>query len=1070
VSVLEVEARNLVESVATAAAVAPNEENLRHEVEKALEESCRSLGIAWSAYQLDRTPHGIGQAGRTRFVDVAHGAVVIEYEPPTCFRGGAAAAVVGRAQDQAAEYAELLSDEEGRPLGEYSLIAWDGTHISFGRRDGAAYAWEAVQAFDFSAAVRLLTLLRDDGAPLVHPRIISQMVGPESELGAKLMPKLFVAIRSATTQGGETTRTRLLHTEWRRLFGQVIAVQSDRLREPLRSQGQRHGQDYEADAAAYLYALNTYIALVAKAVAALSLPSAASNMADADVPISTRISALESGQLFVDAGVVNMLNGDFFSWYRDDPAWETYEAEIDELFDRLRVINFDVSRKSAESTRDLFKGLYMSFVPRALRHALGEYYTPDWLASHALDQIGWEPQDGLIDPTAGSGTFLLEAVKRRRAADENVTAAELIDGISGLDLNPMAVLAARASLVVVLADRLDPSSPIRLPVFLADAINPATVSSEGIYAHRLQTELGTMEFAVPASLVQDARFFELFGRLRDLIDANFGADRVAAAIRHEFDLAYLGEDEWQRFEALVGTLATLHERGWNGIWCSVLADRFAAGAIPPSTHVVGNPPWVKWSHLPPEYAEFIKDRCLQLGVFSVDRWVGGIESDISIVITYEAAEKYLTAGGCLAFFITGTVFSNESSQGFRRWRINDSETDLGVEFVEDYAAVSPFEGVTNHATLLVLRKGVPTRYPVPYRVWAPPRKGNSVKRVFDGGESFRAEAAAVELLATPVPGSDTGPWLKGTAAQQAVWSHLFALQSDPPYRARKGVTTDANGIFFVRVAPASGNGVVQIENEPSLGRRREVQQVRRIVESTHLFPLLRGEGVRPFRAAPDPELRILVPQRGMHGDDDLPVAAPRTHRFLAGFEEILSRRSSYRRFQQRTGAPYWSLWTVGPYTFAPYKVAWRELSGGRFAAAYVGSVADPLVGAKVVVPDHKVYFVPCDTEDEAAYLTGFLNSPLVAEAVSAYAAQLSLGVSVVEYLRIPEFDPESVAHLEIADVAKTVTAGGGVAEPGALARLDEIVAAELGVPRGVIDDVHADATNELVRDAEKVAT
>lgn len=47
------------------------------------------------------------------------------------------------------------------------------------------------------------------------------------------------------------------------------------------------------------------------------------------------------------------------------------------------------------------------------------------------------------------------------------------------------------------------------------------------------------------------------------------------------------------FSSTVGNLVELHDQRWNGIWCSILADRFAAGAIPPSSHICGNPPWVK---------------------------------------------------------------------------------------------------------------------------------------------------------------------------------------------------------------------------------------------------------------------------------------------------------------------------------------------------------------------------------------------------------------------------------------------------------------------------------------------
>jgi len=160
--------------------------------------------------------------------------------------------------------------------------------------------------------------------------------------------------------------------------------------------GQVHDRDYLSDPTTYLFSLNTYIAIVAKLVAALALPNAAEDVSNPTVPVVERVRQLESGRLFLDVGITNMLNGDFFSWYAYDLGWPKYQAALGELIGTLRGISFDVTRKSPESTRDLFKGLYMTFAPPALRHALGEYYAPDWLASHALDSIGWHQRRAFL--------------------------------------------------------------------------------------------------------------------------------------------------------------------------------------------------------------------------------------------------------------------------------------------------------------------------------------------------------------------------------------------------------------------------------------------------------------------------------------------------------------------------------------------------------------------------------------------------------------------------------------------------------------------------------------------------
>jgi hypothetical protein len=996
---------------------AHDEANLRHEVEKALERHCGTLGIPWVPFQLERAVRTAAGA-RRRWVDVAHGAVIIEYESPSSFKGKERAKLE-HAREQADEYADLLAAEEGRPVEEYVLVAWDGAHISFGRHGDAEPKWEPLIAFDSGAAERLLTHIKEDGVPIVHPRLLSALAGPESELGAALIPRFFEAVRDAAKGG--TSKTRLMFTEWRRLFGQVVGIQSDHLKKLLARQGTAHHLAYEKHTAEYLFALNTYIALVAKLVAVLSLPKGAQDISDASVPLKVRIDGMETGRLFADGGVSNMLVGDFFSWYRDDAAWSIFVEPIDRLITRLSSISYNVIKKDPDSTRDLFKGMYQTFVPRALRHALGEFYTPDWLAAHAIDLIGWRLDASLLDPTCGTGTFILEALRRRLVSNGGTSGrkpGELLRGIYGIDLNPLAVLAAKASLLVYLAPCLDPENPIRLPVYLADAVNPAS-EEDGIYRHTLQTELGEKTFVVPGRVIADSKFFDIFSRLRELVNAEYGGQDIAATIEKEFDLSSLTNDERDVLRGTIDTLVELHGRDWDGIWCPILADRFAAGAIPPVDFICGNPPWVKWSHLPPEYAVFIKERCKHLGVFSDDRWVGGIESDISTVITYEAVDKWLARDGILGFFITGTVFSNESSQGFRRFRIDHRGLQLKVLLVEDYDDVAPFEGVNNHATFLMLRRDAPTTYPVRYCVWHPPVREGRVIRAFSSSDEFCREAVSEELSAAPVPGTDAGPWLKGTSVEHALWKKMFGAGSSS-YTARKGITTDCNGVFFVEVlSGGASGGTCKIQNDPTLGRTEGLPKVARVVETEHVFPLLRGRGVSAFSAVPDKKYGVLVPQRSMHGDPDLPRTAQKTYRFLQPFEKVLENRGSYRRYQK--GKPYWSLWSTGPYTFSPFKVVWKEMAGGRFVAAYAGSARVPHVGRKIVIPDHKLYFVPVRTEKEAAYLTAFLNAPTVAKAVSGYAAALSLGVSVVEYLNIPKYDSANEAHKKIAATGVALT-------------------------------------------------
>ena len=1027
-------AERLAAAVAVATTSSDNESTLRHEIEQLLKRECIALSIPHLPYQLERK---LGrQQKRPVFADVVHGEIIIEYKSPRLFKAGHASTKVGKAKEQVKEYAELMANEEGREISDYTLVIWDGTHIAFGNVDGEVGNWGELFAFQTTQAHHLLCLLRNRGTPIVHPGILRVQVGPESEIGATLIPVLYREITGATLppHGNQENRTNLLFREWSRLFGQSVGISTEGLREFLRRQSTAHRTQYESNVPAYLFALHTFIALVAKVVAGLALPGVSEDIKDARIDLRDRIESLEDGTVFANAGIVNMVGGDFFSWITFDAHWQNIEHSLGALIGRLGRVSFDITKKSPRSIRDLFKGLYEEFVPRELRHALGEVYTPDWLAGHALDQMKWSAGHALLDPTCGTGTFVLEAIQRRvtkeREEGDFLSAEDLLRGLYGLDLNPLAVLAAKASIVIVLAERLTSNDRVRLPIFLADAINTATVSDDGFFVHTLPTEKGNYEFKIPAALASDKRLHEFFDTLRSHLVAGEDAASIEAGISNF--IAGLSDRDRAGIQQTVQVLIELRNQNWDGIWCSILADRFAAGAIEPVSHIAGNPPWVKWSHLPPKYAEFIKPHCQELNVFSDDYYVGGIESDISTVITFEAIRKWLSHNGRLAFLITGTIFANESSQGFRRFSLDGKNQTCSVLCVEDFKAVKPFAGVSNHPALLILERGKPLSFPITYRVWQAAPSDVQIS----SGKEFRERVRSVDLLASPVPGTDAGPWLKGSHEEHRLWRQLFDGSNAPTYVARKGVTTDRNGIYFLEIDRARGNsnGLVHVRNDPNAGRTAGIPRISMAIEPEHIFPLLRGRGLKPFSIRPDLKYRILVPQRGMHGDERLQVNCGRTYTFLNRFKKELLRRGSYRRYQQ--GQPFWSTWSTGPYTFSPYKVLWKEMSGNRFCAAYFGSIDDSILGRKVAIPDHKLYMVPVNTIQEAQFLTGVLNAPSIVRAVGAYAAQLSLGTSVFKYLNIPTLDLTNPNHARIIELSACITQRGGNPTTDELDELD----------------------------------
>src|SRR3972149_2560338 len=82
------------------------------------------------------------------------------------------------------------------------------------------------------------------------------------------------------------------------------------------------------------------------------------------------------------------------------------------------LANFEMATTAIDpgSSRDLLKRLYQYLVPQEVRHRLGEYYTPDWLAELVIEKTGsgGEMQNHFLDPACGSGDFFFLAIRRIR--------------------------------------------------------------------------------------------------------------------------------------------------------------------------------------------------------------------------------------------------------------------------------------------------------------------------------------------------------------------------------------------------------------------------------------------------------------------------------------------------------------------------------------------------------------------------------------------------------------------------------------------------------------------------------
>jgi hypothetical protein len=135
------------------------------------------------------------------------------------------------------------------------------------------------------------------------------------------------------------------------------------------------------------------------------------------------------------------------------------------------------------------------------------------------------------------------------------------------------------------------------------------------------------------------------------------------------------------------------------------------------------------------------------------------------------------------------------------------------------------------------------------------------------------------------------------------------------------------------------------------------------IEEDHLYPLLKSSDLANGRLV-SAKLVLLTQRHMTDNTEHLRTSAPLTWDYLLRHAEHLdSRRSSVY-----ANRPRFSVFGVGPYTFAPWKVAISGLYKNlNFQAV------DPH-DSKPVVVDDTCYFFPCNSQQEAIFFAGLLNS------------------------------------------------------------------------------------------------
>ena len=636
---------------------------------------------------------------------------------------------------------------------------------------------------------------------------------------------------------------------------------------------------------------------------------------------------------------------------------------------------------------DFVGDLYSSTVPKNIRHALGEFYTPKWLADYIVERLQPHTEETVVDPFCGSGVFLLAALDRK--VRQGLPAGDALGFVLGLDVNPIACAMARTNLVIALTSNSSrpTSSPVDLPVLCTDSIAPSLRRARHGFPSLLPS-LGSPADQIPYHRASHQTLDD--DRLLSHLHPRWSLTGPSVTLRRDIN-------EMRR-----------HPQLDKGSQLAYLA---------PANYVATNPPWIGWEYQAPQMRTHVQPAwdyyrlcppTLPHRAF--------LKEDISTLATVAAWDIFLADRGSSGIVVRSTAMTSAvASSGLRRLSLYPGSMHMCLSHVDVLDQIRVFSGAKTEASVWFAMKGESTSFPVDCHIWRKRSTRWQPTTNTDLSETMKNTLRTDAIVSPSDRRRPLGRWTIGSR-QCAELSQRAVGPS--AYRARIGVFTGgANAVYYLsRVGPGGIDGRSVYRNLVQRVKRTVAERLLEI-EDDCVFPVIRGRDLGLWHVS-DLELLLCPHTAATRMDAISPLVMaqkyPFSLRYLESMKDVLDARRGFTKWEDaHRKRAFYALQRIGPYTFSAYKVCWKYISKG-FVAAVVGPNADN----RPVLPNDKVVSISVRDSSEAYYLCGLLSSSPIRWQIAAQSGGRQMSASCIESIRIPMFQPANGAHRRIADFCK----------------------------------------------------
>lgn len=408
-----------------------------------------------------------------------------------------------------------------------------------------------------------------------------------------------------------------------------------------------------------IFLVHTYLSVFAKMLAYTVLT-------DDDFIDDQELEQIINGSIFETLNVKNLTDNDFFHWVKSERSFR-------ELKSAFRQIALELSNYSFKNVdEDVLKGVYQNLIDIDTRHALGEYYTPDWLCEMVVREMPIKANSKTLDPSCGSGSFLRTVIDKLKNENKTITANELANNVYGIDIHPLSVQIAKTTLLVAIGKDLIRKSkkPVSLNVFLSNTI----LIPEGVknlFGGDFTLTIDREKYKLNTQVLEDDKLFDEALNVADaLAELTLGKKAVDQTtfinnLKKSYPYAPIPVLNDSLYKIYLGLKKT-KESGRDSIWKFILQNMYKPYFLKERfDFIVGNPPWFTWSSVKKEdYQDELKTLAESYQVMP-ERKANFPHLEIAAIFLAHCSNYFLKENGQLAFVLPRSFMSADQHENTR---------------------------------------------------------------------------------------------------------------------------------------------------------------------------------------------------------------------------------------------------------------------------------------------------------------------------------------------------------------------------------------------------------------------